>query len=317
VRSDSDLIKHLDKIIGIDAATVYNKLPLFLMPEEAVELLRHETQMLDAGTPILNLPFDDFLLDLPFGTALQKVFPHAGCPDRGRMWVRVRRVSAVRRDAGTKLALSHLAMVKNPDQWLLLEGWEQKTSTGGMAPSPDFSLVPMMKPDYGMFDRCWHAYPNAECLDQRLFDLWCNYKGCPRCERNPDIFLSCSMSELFHASLCRYVVLALIYITEGLGGMLTEVSWKPAKEKEVKSERLKPWTVDRRQTYILIDPARSGEYGHPSGGRPEATGTHVSPVPHSRRGHWRTLSDRRTWVRPTWVGAKEWQSEGRTYRLKV
>lgn len=316
MRTDSELIKHLGQTMGIEAAREYNTLPLFLMPSEADEIMRHEQQLLDAGASLLNLPFDDFLLDFPFSTGIHTAFPEIRGHDRGRLWVRVRRLSQVKASAATHLARTHLEKVKNPDHWLLVEGWEQKTTTGGLAISPDFSLVPLGKPDYGMFDRCWHAYPNPLCLDQRVFGLWCNVKGCSRREEAPEAFLRCSGSELIHAMLCRYVVLALIYITEGLGGMVTEVSWKPKKSsREEKSERMKPWTVDRRKTFILIDPARAGEYGHPSGVGSLIKRTHASPVPHARRGHWRNLNDRKTWVRSTWVGAKEWQSEGRTYRL--
>jgi hypothetical protein len=128
----------------------------------------------------------------------------------------------------------------------------------------------------------------------------------------------CAASELIHASMCRLFVLSVVYITEGFGGATTEISWRPATgSHEEKTERLKPWVAPRRQTFIIIDPARAGDYGHPSSIRPESLGHHASPVPHPRRGHWRHLAaDRKTWVRPAWIGAMEWQHQGRTYRIQ-
>jgi hypothetical protein len=128
----------------------------------------------------------------------------------------------------------------------------------------------------------------------------------------------CAASELIHAAMCRLVILSLVYTTEGLGGATTEISWRPATgSREEKTERLKPWVAQRRRAFIMIDPARAGDYVHPSSTRPESPGHHASPVLHPRRGHWRHLAaDRKTWVRPAWVGAREWQYERRTYRIQ-
>ncbi len=198
---------------------------------------------------------------------------------------------------------------------MLLEGWEERTTSGGLSISPDLSLVPLSRADVGRFENYWHAYPNPECWD-RLFGLWCNFKGCHKQNSQQ---ARCSLSELIQASTCRLVVLAIIYLTEGFGGVTAEISWQPAEgSREAKTEKLKPWLSPRRMTYIIIDPARSGEYGHPSGAALSAGRRHASPVPHARRGHWRRLSpERRSWIRPAWVGATEWKHEGRTYRMLV
>jgi hypothetical protein len=162
-RPDVPLIRHLARTMDLEAAGIYNRLPLFLMPEESDELLRHERDLLDSAPDTLPLPFEDFILDFPFGT--KALFAQAGeAFTRGRLWARVR----------------------------------------------------------------------------------------------------------------------------------------------------------RRSTYIIIDPARSGDYGHPSGIRPASSGHHASPIPHARRGHIRRLApDRKTWVRPTWVGVHEWQYDGKTYKIKT
>lgn len=53
---------------------------------------------------------------------------------------------------------------------------------------------------------------------------------------------------------------------------------------------------------------------------PNRGGTHASPVPHHRRGHWMRLAERcraargrgeeRVWVRPTYVGEREFSDDG-------
>lgn len=323
-RTDATLLRHLAQLKrpygqpwdGLAAARVYDRLPLFLLPEEASELLTHESALLEAVREEgLRLPFDDFLLDFPFGVtaALRRLDPSL---DRGRLWVRVRRVSAFRPDAASQLDPRHLAQVRDPEAWLLLEGWEEKTLSGGLHVTPDFSLIPVAGADLGRFEAYFHAYPNPDCLDgRRAFGLWCNVAGCAR-PAEPEA-VRCHGSELIHAALARLVVLALVYVSEGLGGLVTEVS-TPAPDpgsREAKTARLKPWLAPRRRTFILVDPARAGEYGHPSS-RP-ASGTHASPIPHRRRGHWRHLGERRTWVRATWVGATDWTAGGRTYRVQL
>ena len=315
-RTDSPLIKHLAQTISLKASQIYNGLPLFILPDGADEIMSFEQDLLDTAPVELPLPFDDFLLDFPFGTTgLVSVLPGNGSMERGRLWVRVRRVSSVHADSATQIALSHLTAVPDPQLWILLEGWEEKTVSGSLAISPDHSLVSLHKPDIGNFIAYRHAYPNGECRDDRVWGSWCNIK---LCQNQRVKAVRCAASELIHGTMCRLVVLSLVYITEGLGGLTTEVSWQPVVgAREEKTERLKPWIVPRRKTYITIDPAHARDYGHPSAIHVELPGHHGSPAPHPRRGHWRKLAvDGKTWVRPTWVGAKEWQYEGRTYKIR-
>lgn len=59
----------------------------------------------------------------------------------------------------------------------------------------------------------------------------------------------------------------------------------------------------------------------------EATGTHASPVPHHRRGHWMRLGERckaareagkeRVWVRPTYVGEQEFTDVRNEYKVMM
>lgn len=82
--------------------------------------------------------------------------------------------------------------------------------------------------------------------------------------------------------------------------------------KSRKTAKTKPWLREDLPTVILIDPSKAREYGH----RVDRGGTHASPIPHQRRGHWRRLDDdRRVWVRPSWVGDPEWRYQGSRYRV--
>jgi hypothetical protein len=82
----------------------------------------------------------------------------------------------------------------------------------------------------------------------------------------------------------------------------------------------KPWTRTDLRSLILIDPGRVEEYGHP---RADARGTHASPRPHPRRGHWRhfraerflRVCGQRSWVRAMWVGDREWVQGGQRYAV--
>jgi len=100
---------------------------------------------------------------------------------------------------------------------------------------------------------------------------------------------------------------------------LVEVTAVDENSRQAKTAKLKPWLVPPRRRIILLDPHEARKYGH----RINRGGTHASPHPHQRRGHWATLrSERfkhkrgeRVWVRPAWVGDREWVFEGNRYRV--
>lgn len=279
-RTDSELIKHLYRTRGAEAASLYNRLPLFIMPSEAEELLANEESLLAATPESLTLPFNDFLIDYPFGISALLNAAKLGVIDRGRCWIRVRRIATMQQDAGTYLNLQHLPLGLASD-WLFLEGWEERTITGGLPPAPDHSLIQGSNFSFKKFENYLHWYPTMEICKERYAGIFCNIKHCLH-PNNPAL-IRCSGSELFHAAICRMAVLSLIYLSEGLGGLTTEVSYAPAKNsREEKTERLKPWLAPRRRTYIIIDPSRAGEYGHSSR---DTVKFHTSPTPHARRGH--------------------------------
>lgn len=102
------------------------------------------------------------------------------------------------------------------------------------------------------------------------------------------------------------------------------VTIKPEREtltpkqarKLAKTNNTKPWLNPRAPRVIMLNPTKR----YPEHGR---GGSHASPMPHQRRGHWRTLQaerygDRRgqrVWVKPAWIGPLEWAYKGNVYRV--
>jgi hypothetical protein len=91
--------------------------------------------------------------------------------------------------------------------------------------------------------------------------------------------------------------------------------------KKVKSsptlQKNRPWVGATGPRVLLLDrmPATQSE----------GTGTHASPKPHRRRGHWKTLShprfrhhpqyQKKIYVKPSFVGPRQVSYEGNIYRL--
>lgn len=86
----------------------------------------------------------------------------------------------------------------------------------------------------------------------------------------------------------------------------------PEPKKKGKPQR-KPWLREDLPRIILLDPSRAATV---HGMRHLSPSGRNAPHPHSRRGHWRTLSEeRRVWVRQSWIGPLEWKHAGKTYRV--
>lgn len=88
------------------------------------------------------------------------------------------------------------------------------------------------------------------------------------------------------------------------------------RRKAAKTRALKPWLDERAPRVIMLNPTKR----YPEHGR---GGTHATPMPHQRRGHWRTLQaerykarrGQRVWVKPAWIGPSEWTHQGNIYRV--
>jgi hypothetical protein len=92
---------------------------------------------------------------------------------------------------------------------------------------------------------------------------------------------------------------------------------KLAKAKRNPANRSRPWNTASGPHVLLLD--------RMPGTQREGPGTHASPKPHRRRGHWKTLSHPRyrhhpqyqgkIYCKPSFVGPKQATYEGNIYRL--
>ena len=95
----------------------------------------------------------------------------------------------------------------------------------------------------------------------------------------------------------------------------------PAKEKKKAVGPLaekRPWINASGPHILLLDRL-------PSTQKPHQGGTHASPKPHRRRGHWKTLNhpryrrhpqyQKKIFVKPSFVGPRQATYEGNVYRL--
>lgn len=89
--------------------------------------------------------------------------------------------------------------------------------------------------------------------------------------------------------------------------------------KICKNVSKKPWLREDLPSIILIDPNDTKSYGR----KDSQGGTHASPRPHQRRGHFRKLisekfkfkKDQIIKVKSCWVGDSEWVYNGSTYKV--
>ena len=92
---------------------------------------------------------------------------------------------------------------------------------------------------------------------------------------------------------------------------------KLAKAKRNPANRKRPWNKASGPHVLLLDRMPTE--------KTESTGTHASPKPHRRRGHWKTLShprfrhhpqyQKKIYVKPSFVGERQVTYEGNIYRL--
>jgi len=159
-----------------------------------------------------------------------------------------------------------------------------------------------------------HFSPCARCPDGDK--AFCKNDTCPVAEGR-NVFISQRTTSLLNA---RLVVGAIAHLLHGDGHMVRVRQDLPPERnhKNAKAAAKRPWIREGLPTYILIDPDRVADY-RPAGGT--TSGTHLSPRPHERRGHWRQLRAERyrekklMWIKPAWIGDTEWTCEGQTYKV--
>lgn len=126
-------------------------------------------------------------------------------------------------------------------------------------------------------------------------------------------------SQLVESEVIYWALLFVLAAVHLSGAYVVEVSPKETTAKQRKTAEKKPWLAAPKRHLILMDKPTAKANGH-------AGGSHASPCRHQRRGHWNTLrhekfrrnedgSHRRVWVKPAWVGEREWEHQGNIYRV--
>lgn len=192
---------------------------------------------------------------------------------------------------------------KAPKQVLVWEGWAESRQ----AVEPDGRSIQkiemVMSPDYKRNMEIWH---------QRLLDC-----GAISGKGGFDQFISGLTNQtaqwyLFICKLMSHIKYGDKHVVE-----VTPTPDKLEKAKRNPVNRKRPWAKSSGPNILLLDRMPTE--------KTESTGTHASPKPHRRRGHWKTLShprfrhhpqyQKKIYVKPSFVGERQVTYEGNIYRL--
>ena len=116
----------------------------------------------------------------------------------------------------------------------------------------------------------------------------------------------------FHNSLLTWM-----YAKYGDKHIVEVVPTKAKAQKKSSLHKNRPWTTASGPHILFLDRMPTTQK--------EGTGTHASPKPHRRRGHWKTLNhprfrhhpqyQQKIYVKPSFVGPRQTTYEGNIYRL--
>ena len=114
----------------------------------------------------------------------------------------------------------------------------------------------------------------------------------------------------------KFVGLLTLHMKYGDKHPVEVVPINPPKTNSV-VQRDRPWSGSSGPRVLLLDRMPTTQT--------QGTGTHASPKPHRRRGHWKTLShprfrhhpqyQQKIYVKPSFVGPRQVTYEGNIYRL--
>jgi hypothetical protein len=110
-----------------------------------------------------------------------------------------------------------------------------------------------------------------------------------------------------------------LYAKYGDKHIVEVVPTKPKASKKISLHKNRPWLMASGPHILFLDRMPATQKQN------KGTGTHASPKPHRRRGHWKTLShprfrhhpqyQQKIYVKPSFVGPKQTTYEGNIYRL--
>jgi hypothetical protein len=124
------------------------------------------------------------------------------------------------------------------------------------------------------------------------------------------------MNQMAEA-LCETCQMVWHYAKYGDKHIVEVVPTKAKVQKKSALHKNRPWATASGPHILFLDRMPTTQK--------EGTGTHASPKPHRRRGHWKTLShprfrhhpqyQQKIYVKPSFVGPRQTTYEGNIYRL--
>ncbi|GAC1643489.1 MAG: hypothetical protein NVS4B2_33200 [Chloroflexota bacterium] len=324
-RSDTPLIKHLSKEYNPRLGWEWQRLPLVELPVthagEWVAMGGHVRDMRASGQ--FQMPFDDFVLDGWFYDDDDDP-DHVGLAAEPEIhsWIRVSTGPEYARSM-ERLSPWDLAFKRNrknlpiPDKvldatraenaFLVVESWSHFPLQDEWMGSGEPFVIYLLRdgPDGLRLNCVPMSYATAAVAlraknEAKFAKIW---------------------DDILHSD-CDNAINTALYLTTCPEYLVEEQPEIPPSAKPRRQNDPKPWTYEYLPRIILLDPteAPSGET------KPHQGGTHASPRPHQRRGHWSELrhpkyrrsedgSTRKVFVKPAWVGPREWIMQGNHYRV--
>lgn len=348
-RSDAPLIRHLTQTYGPETAQDWQRPPLVVMPSDGFAAYvedRLDSLLENAPDPI-PVVWSEMVCDLrgAFSEAVRLHFSDADeWQPEGKCWLRIRVITPKMRKT-----------YKQGSPWLQLppppEGGEVYNGAPGwfafecffelpnghitwhplmgmmsfFAAGRDLAAIAGDAPDEALSQNAKSARTDGASANRStnaaMFLLTCSAPGCRICSADKESYQQYAQEAGF---LSMGVLCYLTQCNEHLVEVAPKAR-KPLPPNQLKVQEAKPWLRETLPHYILLDPMRVQEYGHPSAQR-APVGHHAPPRPHTRRGHWAVLqherfarnedgTPRRVWVKQAWVGATEWDYLDQRYRV--
>ncbi len=271
-RPDAPLIRHIAATWGREVAVRYQALPYFLVPDDGlsayIEERQQEIRALLRGEAFL--PWPDSIFDL--GPHLRTAAVHADAP-----MMRVPHLKETLARAGAFVRLTAWAPYLRGRG--TLSPWLPQAAIAALEPAPTTAVMETWLLLDGAIIT---PTPAVTFLPLGVAEGW---------DRVPSIVPRDTDPHLRHASerLVSHTLLVLGYVNLSTEYMVYAEPVLSSREQRLDRKGARR-RVDLRLgmgRYLLIDPSRSGTFGHPSGDRSMAgTGpTGGTRAAHGRRGH--------------------------------
>ncbi len=308
-RPDADTIRKIKKAKGLDTKRLKEvlDLPYFYMSYKMMNDFEFDAQELPEQK-VLEEREDNRALVRSFANTAELVYDEFVLTARNRIqlehddhyevvdvnyWGYVKE-----RDGGDSVYL----VIEYPDtkQIMVWEGRMVHQDTLDENGVEVTRISPRMDPDYEKTTREWHRQMLAQNRIGGQKDFHDFIKG---------ISQQAGIYYMFIGKLMHYLKYGDKHAVEVVPENPKPVSPVIARDR--------PWVTATGPRVLLLDrmPATQSQ----------GTGTHASPKPHRRRGHWKTLSHprfrhhpkygKKIYVKPSFVGPRQVSYEGNIYRL--